>query len=109
MTVFSKKVVKEGDCTSFPQSGDKVKVHYTGTFTTGDKFDSSIDRGEMFEFILGAGQVIRGWEVGVGQMCKGETATITWPPEYAYGEYGYPGVIPPDSTLIFSITLHDIN
>ena len=106
---ISKEIVKEGDGTAYPQIGDKIKVHYTGSFTNGDKFDSSLDRGEMFEFILGAGQVIKGWDEGIIQMCKGETAKITCPPDYAYGEYGYPGVIPPDSTLVFNITLHEIN
>jgi FKBP-type peptidyl-prolyl cis-trans isomerase FkpA len=94
---------------AIPKSGDTVTVHYTGWLTDGTKFDSSVDRNDPFAFVLGAGQVIRGWDEGVAKLKVGDKAKLTIPPEMAYGREGYPGAIPPNATLIFEVELLSIS
>ncbi|MGA2234074.1 MAG: FKBP-type peptidyl-prolyl cis-trans isomerase [Terriglobales bacterium] len=90
------------------QSGQRVKVDYTGWLTNGKKFDSSVGTGRPFDFTLGASQVIKGWDEGVAGMKVGGKRQLRIPPDLAYGEKGYPGVIPANSTLIFDVQLVDV-
>jgi FKBP-type peptidyl-prolyl cis-trans isomerase len=87
------------------KSGDHVKVHYTGWLTNGKKFDSSVGTGKPFDFTIGASEVIKGWDEGVTGMKVGGKRQLRIPPDLAYGDRGYPGVIPANSTLIFDIQL----
>ena len=97
-------VVKAGSGTE-AQAGKTVSVHYTGWLTNGTKFDSSVDRGTPFEFPLGQGRVIKGWDEGVAGMKVGEKRKLTIPADLAYGKNGFPPVIPANSVLIFDVEL----
>ena len=90
------------------KAGQSVSVNYVGTFTDGKKFDASQDHGGAFTFMLGAGEVIKGWDIGVEGMKVGEKRKLIVPPEYGYGEKGAAGSIPPNATLIFEIELLSI-
>ena len=88
--------------------GKSVTVHYTGTLQDGSQFDSSVDRNQPFSFILGAGQVIPGWDEGVAGMKVGGKRKLVIPPGLAYGAQGYPPVIPANATLTFDVELLEV-
>ena len=98
------KVLESGKG-NFPSKGSSVSVHYTGYFLNGEKFDSSRDRAKPFSFLLGKGQVIKGWDEGVRLMKPSSRFLFRIPAELAYGARGYPGGIPPNSVLLFDVQL----
>ncbi len=99
---FVDELVGSGDA---PSKGRRVTVHYTGTLTNGKKFDSSVDRREPFQFTIGIGQVIRGWDEGVMSMRVGGKRRLIIPAELGYGARGAPPAIPPDAELVFDVEL----
>ena len=101
------KITEKGKGKTTPETGDMVSVHYTGMLINGEKFDSSVDRGEPIDFRLGIGQVIRGWDEGISRMKVGDKARLVIPPALAYGPQGK-GPIPPNSWLVFDVELVDI-
>ena len=104
--IINETLVGKGETAA---AGQHVSVHYTGWLffggEKGKKFDSSKDRGDPFDFPLGAGHVIKGWDEGVQGMKVGGARTLTIPPELGYGAGGAGGVIPPNATLIFDVEL----
>ncbi|KIW55914.1 hypothetical protein PV05_04622 [Exophiala xenobiotica] len=116
-TQLEKKVIQPGNKTDYPKTGDEVTIQYTGWLHEpskaangykGKQFDSSVGRGD-FKTQIGVGRVIPGWDQGVLQMSLGEKCTLTIPGRMAYGDRGFPGLIPPDATLIFDVYLKGIN
>merc|ERR1719359_18041 len=100
-----KTLLEEGTGFEHPEAGDEVFVHYTGRLEDGSVFDSSVDRGQEFNFKVGEGRVIKGWDEGIPTMLKGEKCILTCSPEYAYGEQGSPPKIPGGATLAFEVEL----
>lgn len=90
------------------EPGHLLTLHYTGWLESGSKFDSSLDRKRSYQFILGVGQVIPGWDIGVSGMRVGGHRQLVIPPSLAYGAAGSPPVIPPNATLIFEVELLDV-
>lgn len=99
------ETIKEGDCSRKAKKGDSLKMHYAGTLMDGKEFDSSYNRGSPFAFTLGAGMVIAGWDQGLEGICKGEVRNLVIPSDMAYGDSGYPPIIPAKATLKFKVEL----
>lgn len=98
-------MVKKNDAGAKTEAGKKVMVHYTGYLPDGKMFDSSVEREQPFPFMLGKGQVIKGWDEGIQLLKEGEKARLIIPFNLGYGEQGYPPIIPPSSTLIFDVEI----
>ncbi|KIW66621.1 hypothetical protein, variant [Phialophora macrospora] len=116
-TQLDKKLLSPGNNKDYPKVGDEVAIEYTGWLYDsskanedykGNKFDSSVGRGE-FKTQIGVGRVIQGWDQGVPQMSLGEKSRLTIPGHMAYGDRGFPGLIPKNATLIFDVHLKAIN
>eukprot|EP01096_Ripella_sp_DP13-Kostka_P013834 TRINITY_DN607_c0_g1_i1.p1 TRINITY_DN607_c0_g1~~TRINITY_DN607_c0_g1_i1.p1 ORF type:complete len:141 (-),score=59.31 TRINITY_DN607_c0_g1_i1:55-423(-) len=109
MTV-DKEILQEGDKVTYPKKGDTLTMHYLGTLrSNGKKFDSSYDRNRPFQFVIGVGQVIQGWDEGVITMSLGEKAKLTISSDWAYGDDSPCADIPPNSDLVFEVQLLAIN
>ncbi|KAF2856951.1 hypothetical protein T440DRAFT_383157 [Plenodomus tracheiphilus IPT5] len=102
------EVITPAECSRKTKAGDKIKVHYRGTLVDGTEFDASYNRGDPLEFTVGQGQVIKGWDQGLLDMCPGEKRKLTIQPEWAYGTRGA-GPIPANSVLIFESELVSIH
>ncbi|XP_070021300.1 70 kDa peptidyl-prolyl isomerase isoform X6 [Nicotiana tabacum] len=102
---LTKKILQKGNSWKTPLPGDEIQVHYSVKLEDGEIFDSSHDKGKPFEFKLGQGEVIKGWDEGIATMKRSERAIFIIPPNLAYGETGSPPLIPPNSTLVFDIEL----
>lgn len=101
-----KETITAGDGATFPSSGDMLTMHYTGTLAEGGKqFDSSVSRGKPFQFVIGIGQVIRGWDEGVMKMSLGEKAMLKISSDFGYGAGGAGDDIPPNADLNFEVEL----
>jgi FK506-binding protein 14 len=98
----------EGECKLKVQKGDKLSMHYDGKLADGTPFDSSRKRNRLFDFTVGVGQVIKGWDQGLMDMCVGEHRKLTIPPHLGYGDRGAGNVIPGGATLVFDVELHKI-
>ncbi|XP_074584952.1 peptidyl-prolyl cis-trans isomerase FKBP15-1-like [Curcuma longa] len=100
---------KPKSCTIQAHKGDRIKVHYRGSLTNGEVFDSSFERGDPIEFELGSGQVIKGWDQGILGMCVGEKRKLKIPSKLGYGAQGSPPKIPGGATLVFDTELVAVN
>jgi FK506-binding protein 1 len=99
-----------GDGVTFPKAGDKLSMHYVGTLASdGSTFDSSRAKGREFQFTIGVGQVIKGWDEGVAKLSLGQRATLRITPDFGYGAAGAGGAIPPNADLVFDVELLKIN
>jgi len=111
-----RKILSDGNGKDFPKAGDNVTIEYTGNlydaevkpYAQGKQFDSSVGRGD-FQTQIGVGKVIKGWDEGVVQMSLGEKSILTISGDYAYGAHGFPGLIPPNASLVFDVQLKAIN
>ncbi|CAM9128457.1 unnamed protein product [Phaeothamnion confervicola] len=103
------EIFAAGDGKNYPRRGQYVEIHYTAFLENGTQFDSSRERGKPFRFRLGCEQVVPGLDDGVAQISVGERAKVVIPASMAYGEKGFPGLVPPNSILVFDIELIAIN